>query len=199
MATKPLFTTISAGAYKGKKILLPSLESTRSTKAILKGSLFDTLQYDIVDEVFVEVFGGSGSMGLEALSRGAKEAHFIEKNQAAFRILKQNCESIDAKRSKPLCGDSFVVLPTLLSTLTCKAYFYFDPPFSIREGMDDIYTKVIDLIASIPTQKAHLIIVEHMSGLTLPSLIGAYAFVKAKKFGNSTLSYYAAHETENIH
>ena len=190
MATKPLFTTISAGKYKGKKIILPSLESTRSTKAILKGSLFDSLQYDIVDEVFVEVFGGSGSMGLEALSRGAKHAYFIEKDKAAFSTLKSNCKAIDDAHTTPFNGDSFVLFPTLLSNLTSKAYFYFDPPFSIRDGMEDIYTKVIDLIASIPHEKAHLIVVEHMSTLSLPEQIGTYALQKTKKFGNSSLSYF---------
>jgi len=190
MATKPLFATISAGKYKGKKIMLPSLESTRSTKAILKGSLFDTLQYDLLDEVFVEVFGGSGSMGLEALSRGAKHAYFIEKDKAAFGTLKSNCKAIDEAHTTPLCGDSFTILPTLIPTLTCKAYFYFDPPFSIREGMEEIYTNVMDLIASIPPEKAHMIVIEHMSTLELPLHIGAFELQKTKKFGNSSLSYY---------
>ena len=190
MVTKPLFTTISAGKYKGKKIALPSLESTRSTKAILKGSLFDSLQYDIVDEVFVEVFGGSGSMGLEALSRGAKHAYFIEKNKAAYQTLKSNCKIIDEMHTTPLQGDSFVLFSTLLSSLSSKAYFYFDPPFSIREGMEDIYQKVMDLIASIPAEKAHLIVIEHMSTLTLPEQIGVYTLQKTKKFGNSSLAYY---------
>jgi len=190
MATKPLFATISAGKYKGKKIALPSLESTRSTKAILKGSLFDTLQYDIVDELFVEVFGGSGSMGLEALSCGAKHAYFIEKDKAAYNTLKSNCKAIDDLHTTPLYGDSFTVFPSLLSTITSKAYFYFDPPFSIRDGMEDIYTKVIDLIASIPEEKVHLIAIEHMSTLSLPEQIGRYVLDKTKKFGNSSLSYY---------
>lgn len=190
MAIKPLFTTISAGKYKGKKIELPSLESTRSTKAILKGSLFDTLQYEIVDEVFVEVFGGSGSMGLEALSRGAKHAYFIEKDKEAFRTLRSNCKAIDEHHTSPMQGDSFVLFSTLLPSLPCKAYFYFDPPFSIRDGMEDIYQKVLALIASIPKEKAHLIVIEHMSTLVLPESIGVYALSKTKKFGNSSLSYY---------
>lgn len=190
MATKPLFSTISAGKYKGKKLALPSLENTRSTKAILKGSLFDSLQYEIMDEVFVEVFGGSGSMGLEALSRGAKHAYFIEKDKAAYQTLKSNCKIIDEIHSTPLQGDSFVLFPSLLSQLSSKAYFYFDPPFSIREGMEDIYQKVIDLIASIPHEKAHLIVIEHMSTLVLPEQIGIYTLQKTKKFGNSSLSYY---------
>lgn len=190
METKSLFTTITAGKYKHKKIELPSLESTRSTKAILKGSLFDTLQYDIVDEVFVEVFGGSGSMGLEALSRGAKHAYFIEKDKAAFSILKRNCESIDKMHTTALHGDSFTLFPSLLSTFTFKAYFYFDPPFSIRDGMENVYENVLSLIAMIPQEKAHFIAIEHMSTLVLPESIGLFKLHKTKKFGKSSLSYY---------
>ncbi|ACZ12167.1 16S rRNA (guanine(966)-N(2))-methyltransferase RsmD [Sulfurospirillum deleyianum] len=191
METKPLFSTINAGKYKGKKILLPSLESTRSTKAILKGSFFDSVHYDIVDELFVEVFGGSGSMGLEALSRGAKHAYFIEKDKAAFSTLKRNCESIDKTHTTALHGDSFLLFPTLVAHFTCKAYFYFDPPFSIREGMESVYEKVLSLIASIPQEKVHLIAIEHMSTLVLPEVIGAFTLQKTKKFGKSSLSYYA--------
>ena len=127
METKPLYTTINVGKYKGKKLILPSLESTRSTKSILKGSFFDTFQYEIIDQPFVEVFGGSGSMGLEALSRGAQHAYFIEKDKEAFRILEKNCLTIDAKSTTCLKGDSFTIFPTLLTQLTCKTFFYFDP------------------------------------------------------------------------
>ncbi len=190
METKSLYTTINVGKYKGKKLLLPSLESTRSTKSILKGSFFDTFQYEIIDQPFVEVFGGSGSMGLEALSRGSKHAYFIEKDKAAFSILEKNCFMIDAKASTCLRGDSFIVLPTLLSKFTCKTFFYFDPPFSIREGMDDIYDKTLHLIASIPSEIVHVIAVEHMSSLVLPQTIGVFTLQKQKKFGKSSLSYY---------
>lgn len=190
METKPLYTTINVGKYKGKKLLLPSLESTRSTKSILKGSFFDTFQYEIIDQPFVEVFGGSGSMGLEALSRGAKHAYFIEKDKEAFRVLEKNCFMVDAKASTCLRGDSFIVLPTLFSKFTCKTFFYFDPPFSIREGMDDIYDKTLHLIASIPSEIVHVIAVEHMSSLVLPQTIGVFTLQKQKKFGKSSLSYY---------
>lgn len=190
MEVKPLFSTISAGKYKGKKIRLPSLSSTRSTKSIIKGSLFDTLQFDLIDQNFVEVFGGSGSMGLEALSRGAKHAYFIEKDKAAFSILKENCRAIDAVHTTALNGDSFVLLPTVFPKLTCKSYFYFDPPFSIREGMDDIYEKTMQLIASIPHDLVWMIMIEHMSDLSLPDQIGTYTLYKTKKFGKSALSYY---------
>lgn len=190
MVTKPLYTTISAGKYKGKKLELPSLESTRSTKAILKGSLFDTLQYELIDNAFVEVFGGSGSIGLEALSRGADHAYFIEKDHDAARILKRNCKAIDDARTTVICGDSFMLLPTLFSTLRTPTYFYFDPPFSIREGMEEVYQNTLRLIASLPQEKTIAAIVEHMSAEVLPETIGSYTLQKTKKFGKSSLSYY---------
>ena len=193
MGSKTLYISISAGKYKGKKLLLPSLSSTRSTKSIIKESLFDTLQFDIVDEVFVEVFGGSGSMGLEALSRGAKEAYFIEKDKEAFLILEKNCHAIAPSQIHCIFGNSFTVFPKLLEKLTCKAFFYFDPPFSIREGMDDIYTQVLALIQSIPPLHVHIIVVEHMSSLILPNTIGAFYLHKRKKFGKTSLSYYLEH------
>ncbi len=190
MKNKEIFSTISAGKYKGKKLKLPSLQSTRSTKSILKESYFNTIQFDIIDEVFVEVFGGSGSMGLEALSRGAKHSFFIEKDKSAYEILKKNCDFIDKQSSTCKRADSFEYFPVLVHTLTSKSFFYFDPPFCIREGMDDIYEKVYALISNIPKEKTNLITIEHMSSYKLPLEIGKYTLGKTKKFGKSSLSYY---------
>jgi len=190
MKKNSIFTAISAGKYKGKRLKLPSLDSTRSTKSILKESFFNTVQFEIVDEVFVEVFGGSGSMGLEALSRYAKHAYFIEKDKRAFEILQQNCILIDKEKTTCINADSFVYFNTFLKTLTCRAYFYFDPPFSIRDGMSEIYDNVYKLIEDIPQEKVKLIAIEHMSSHKLPKNIGNYQLNKTKKFGKSSLSYY---------
>jgi 16S rRNA (guanine(966)-N(2))-methyltransferase RsmD len=181
---------IVAGKYKNKVINLPSLESTRSTKSIMKESLFNTLQFDIVGENFVEVFGGSGSMGLEALSRGAKHAYFFEKNRKAYEILKENCNRIAKNDTTCINGDSFLEFPKFIQKLENKSYFYFDPPFSIREGMEEIYQNTIELIENIPKELSYLIIIEHMSSQKMPENIEDYAIKKIKKFGKSTLTYY---------
>jgi 16S rRNA (guanine(966)-N(2))-methyltransferase RsmD len=185
-----LTTSIIAGKYKGIKLSLPSLESTRSTKSIMKESLFNTLQFDIVGENFIEVFGGSGSIGLEALSRGAKHAYFIELDKKAFSILKQNCKKISLSDTSCHNANSFEALQKVLKELTTPAYIYIDPPFNIREGMQDVYEKTINLIEQIPSSSAILIIVEHMSSWKMPEFIGTYSIKKVKKFGKSTLSYY---------
>jgi 16S rRNA (guanine(966)-N(2))-methyltransferase RsmD len=187
---KTLFIQINGGKYKGKKIELPSLDTTRSSKSILRESLFNTLQFDIVGKNFVEVFGGSGSMGLEALSRGAKDVYFIEKDQAAYSVLKKNAASLDSMHTHLTLGDSFQVYEDVIKKIEGEGYFYFDPPFDIREGMEGIYDRVLDLIAKTPKEKVIMIVIEHMTKTTMPDTIGDYTKKKFKKFGRSALTYY---------
>lgn len=190
---KELSTRIIAGKYKGKKIKLPSKEVTRSSKNMLRESLFNILQFDIIDKNFVEVFGGSGSVGLEALSRDAKNVYFIEKNKDSYEVLKSNIKSLDEKPCIVRFGDAFEAIWDVIEELKAKkekAYFYFDPPFSIREGYEDIYEKVTDLIKKIPKEVVESIIIEHMSNYDFPQTIGSYELYKKRKFGKSTLSFY---------
>jgi len=185
---------IIGGQYKGKKIKIPDIATTRSSKSILRESLFNTLQFDLIDSPFVEVFAGSGSVGLEALSRGASHAYFFEQNRKVFDLLRSNITHIDPTKATALRGDSFELFPVLLARLTSEGsegYFYFDPPFSIREGMDDIYDKMLEMISWIDPALCKKVIVEHMSKLTMPATIGALHLQKQKRFGKSTLSYYA--------
>lgn len=193
-------TTITAGRYKGKKLEIPDIFTTRSSKAILKESLFNTLQFDILDKNFVEVFAGSGSIGLEALSRGAKNAYFIEYNKTAFHYLERNAKHIDPHHSYLFFGDSFETFSTLydiIKTSKEKTYFYFDPPFSSRDGMDDIYTKTFQLIQQIESEVCEMLMIEHLTQLDMPQTIGAFEKKKTKKFGRSTLSYYIPKPTHD--
>jgi 16S rRNA (guanine(966)-N(2))-methyltransferase RsmD len=189
----PLTTRIIGGKYKGRKIELPSKAVTRSSKARLRESVFNTLQFDLLDRHFIEMFGGSGSVGLEAVSRGAKRAWFIEMDRDSFRTLQENCRRIDPSRCDLRFGDAFTILPQILRELGQKgekAYLYIDPPFSIREGHEGIYDKVVESIADIDPDVIHMIIVEHMTKAELPDRIGPFVRSKMKRFGKSSLSYY---------
>lgn len=180
------------GKFKGKTLKLPSMETTRSSKSIVLESFFNTIQFEIVDANFVEVFSGSGSIGLEALSRGASKIFFMEQDREALKVLKQNIAQTDPSSCQVLAGDSFSNIGEVVKSLKKKhedAYFYIDPPFSIRQGMEDIYEKMVQLIASLPEEVVKLIIIEHMSTLEIPSSIGSFEVVKSKKFGNTSLTY----------
>jgi 16S rRNA (guanine(966)-N(2))-methyltransferase RsmD len=190
MSQKHLYTYIASGKYRGKKLLLPSFETTRSTKAILKLSFFNTIQFDIMDSAFVEVFAGSGSMGLEAYSRGAKEIVFIERDNAAFKILQQNCAQFTTLDARLIHGDAFQELPKAAQNLKEAAFFYFDPPFDMRLGMEGIYDKTIALLAALPREKVRLAAFEHASTFAMPDAIWDYQLTKTKAFGASSLSFY---------
>ncbi|MDD2829954.1 MAG: 16S rRNA (guanine(966)-N(2))-methyltransferase RsmD [Sulfuricurvum sp.] len=195
MKNDPILTKkIVAGKYKGKSLKLPSKETTRSSKMIVVESFFNTIQFDVIDSVVVEVFSGSGSIGLEALSRGAKRILFMEKDRDAIKALRTNIAQTDPSACEVYEGDSFSNITQVkkrLETLGESAFIYVDPPFSYREGMEEIYDKTISLIASLPLSLTKLIIIEHMSTLELPDLIGEYNLLKSKRFGKTSLTYYA--------
>ena len=166
-----LSTRIIGGKYKGKKLALPPKTVTRSSKSRVRESLFNTLQFDLIDKNFIEMFGGSGSVGLEALSRGAKRVWFVELDREAFKILQSNCDLLDRKRCDIRHGDAFVTVPMILDELKRagqKAYLYIDPPFSIREGHEEIYDQVQKMVETIDPGTIETIIIEHMTRVELP-------------------------------
>jgi 16S rRNA (guanine(966)-N(2))-methyltransferase RsmD len=194
MKNRALSKKIISGKFKGKTILLPSKTTTRSSKSIVLESFFNTVQFDIVDATFVELFSGSGSIGLEALSRGAKHILFMEQDRDALKTLQQNIEQTDPSSCEVFKGNSFETIHQVISRLQIletKAYFYIDPPFSFREGMEEIYNNMMTLIKELPRECVEMIIIEHMTGLALGQTIGDYKKLKSKKFGKTSLTYYA--------
>lgn len=192
MKSKPISKKIISGKFKGRVLKLPSKTTTRSSKSIVLESFFNTLQFEIIDSTFVEVFSGSGSIGLEALSRGAKSIVFMEQDRDALKVLKENIAQTDPSACTILAGDSFEninIAVKMVQKSKSNAYFYIDPPFSIREGMEDIYEKMMLMIDSLPKECVKLIIIEHMTGLEIPEQIGNFSQLKSKKFGNTSLTY----------
>ncbi len=184
---------IIAGKYRGKKLFMADKTVTRSSKSILKESLFNSLSFEIFDSVFVEVFGGSGSIGLEAISRGAKKSYFIEKDRESFLVLKKNCKLIDESATVTHLGSGFELLPQICKELESEienVYYYLDPPFNTREGQMSIYDECIRLIKKIPPKTIRAVIIEHLSSEVFPEVIAKLSKTKTKRFGKSSLSYY---------
>ncbi|MBX7490393.1 16S rRNA (guanine(966)-N(2))-methyltransferase RsmD [Helicobacter sp. Faydin-H64] len=181
---------VIGGIYKGRNLQMAPLEVTRASKAILKESLFNTLSADIVGANFVEFFAGSGSIGIEALSRGAKFAMFFERNKKSFAVLESNLANICQNLYKLIFGDTFNAYSTALQTINAPCIGYIDPPFDIRENMDDIYVKCFKMIENLDSNVFSLIVLEHHSKLIIPEKINTFAHIKTKRFGKSSLSYF---------
>lgn len=187
--------SINAGKLKHLKLKYNSSEGTRPTKSIVRESCFNTIGSDIAGSVFIEAFGGCGSMGIEALSRGADFAVFYENNKYAYDILCQNL-FLAKKRESTLRFHTFYAnffsqsLDKYIASSQRKSILYLDPPFCIRNGNSDIYQKCITKIQNLERYTLSLIIFEHWSEYNMPSIIGAYALLKVRQFGKSTLTYY---------
>ena len=194
MKTNKPTTRIIAGKYKGKVLELPPLDVTRSSKARLKESLFNVLQFDIIDKIFIEAFAGSGSIGLEAISRDAKKSYFVELDRDSYRVLTRNCKAVDANKCQTMLGDTFVQTPSVLSSLESSSdelIVYIDPPFDFRDGMEEIYEKSFEMIKNIENENIYLVVIEHVSTLEIPETLGKFVLNKTKKFGKSSLSYFS--------
>ena len=86
---------VISGKYRGKKLLGFDIDGTRPTMDRVKESLFATIQNNIKDSIVLDLFAGSGSLGIEALSNGAKTAYFVDNNIELINIIKKNTSDMD--------------------------------------------------------------------------------------------------------
>lgn len=113
---------VIGGKYKGLKLYAPS--SARPSKSILKESCFNILGNSIIGAQFIEAFSGSGSMGIEALSRGAKKAIFFEQDKEALAVLQKNLALLERHKDSSFLADSSALesisLPKSSQNLSAK-------------------------------------------------------------------------------
>ncbi len=119
-------------AGSARRILLKTPEGldTRPTQDRIKETLFNMLQYDLADADFLDLFAGSGGIGIEALSRGAGRAVFVEKNAATAAIVRQNLRTTRLEdRASVMCCDALTALQRLEGNSRFD-YIFMDPPYN---------------------------------------------------------------------
>ena len=199
---------IHSGKLKGLGLQLPPKSFTRPTKSIVRESFFNTIAHKLIGCTFIEGFGGSGSMGIEALSRGANEVLFYEINPEIVKILQCNLNKALARLDSlnenlppnkipkaSIITESFFNSHKTLQQSKNPTLLYLDPPFFTRKGMQGLEQKCLDFIGTLENAYIFLIAFEHISAINLPQNLGKYAKIRAKKFGKSTISYYVFNET----
>lgn len=125
---------IIAGIYKNRALKAPKGNTTRPTSSRLRETVFNILQNEIENARFLDLFAGSGAMGLEALSRGASYSAFVESNRDAARMLQENIEKLNVqKQTTLLCGDCLAQLPRLARLEKPFNIIYVDPPYGTAE------------------------------------------------------------------
>ena len=128
---------VIAGKYRGKKLKEFSLSSTKPTLDRVKESLFSSIQFDLIDAMVLDLFAGTGALGIESLSRGASNVDFVDCNIDAIRIIKQNLEGI--KGEYTVTKSDYI---SYLQQVKCNNKQYdivlLDPPFNTDYGIKAI-------------------------------------------------------------
>ena len=135
---------ITAGIYKGQKITAPDENITRPTLSKVRMSVFNTLQamMDFENSSFLDMYSGSGIMGLEALSRGFSRVVSIEKNKKVYSVIKSNFKKFEKDNDlKLILGDSLKVCSRLNEKFDVV---YIDPPY-----FSGIYEKSLEAVKDI--------------------------------------------------
>lgn len=139
---------IIAGDYKGRKLATPLDEQIRPTGEKVKEAIFSMLSLYIEDSIFVDLFAGTGGMGLEALSRGAKRCYFCDNSRISLGLVKENVRHCKAEeKALILAGDAERVLSQIREKVDIV---FLDPPF--QKGLVEKCFETIsglDLIAEV--------------------------------------------------
>ena len=196
VATWDLFMRVIAGQAKGTKLTSIKGSQVRPTLDQVRETLFNILGHDLSGEYFLDWFGGSGAVGIEALSRGAEKVVWVENNRQSEDLIYANLkkcrfENNDKSESsyfawELLKMDALQALPILEKKSLKFDVIYIDPPFA-----DNLYEKcLIGLSKSQLLKKESLIVVEHHNKNILREIYGRLLRSDQRQSGDTSLSFY---------
>lgn len=147
---------VVAGSAKSLKLKTIEGMETRPTQDRIKETLFNMIQYDIPGCTFLDLFSGSGGIGIEALSRGAKEAYFVEKAKKALACIRENLRYTRLnEKAQVLSTDVSSAIRQLESKNITFDYIFMDPPYN--KGFEDEVLLQLDA-SSICTEDTVVIV-----------------------------------------
>ena len=171
---------IIAGRWRGHTIAAPPGERTRPTTDRVREAWMSTLQHDIPDATVLDLFAGSGALGLETLSRGAVHVTFVEKAQGALRALQKNVETLGARDEVEIIKGDAVRYAEDLSAGAFDIVLA-DPPYD-----SDAAIRLVTAFARVPY--ARILSIEHHARAAIPPVDGALT----RRYGDTALTFITA-------
>ena len=173
---------IIAGTARGRKLRTLEGSDVRPTTDKVKEAMFSAVQFQIPGATVLDLFGGSGQLGIEALSRGAEKVVFVDKSKASVNIITENIETAEfTDKSKVVF---MVSLDFLKSDKTMYDLAFLDPPYNMG-----ILEKALPLLAERMNEGGR-VICEHEQRLELPEKIGPLVLKKKYKYGKIEISQF---------
>ena len=172
---------IIAGKYKRTPLLTLEGESTRPTRDRVKEALFSSI--DAEGEKFLDLFAGSGSIGLEALSREASDVVFNDSNPEAVKIISANLLKVKEKRRVFDYGYDLCIKKLKGETFD---YIYLDPPYAFKD-----HERLLGMLKENGlVRKGSVVIAEVRKDTDLPEEVSSFTLFKEKRYGITKLYYY---------
>ena len=179
---------IISGNFKGKKINLPKDHLTRPIKDIVKESIFNIIKHssgiklDIKKSLILDLFSGSGSFGLECLSRGAKKVIFNENYNPAINVLKKNIKSLNCEnKCEILMSDCFELNKNFNQKVDI---IFIDPPFK-----EKIINELIDMIIQMKILKKESLFIIHRNKKNQELLNDKLKIIDTRYYGLSKIIF----------
>lgn len=173
---------VISGKYKGMEIKGHDILGTRPTMDRVKESLFGSIQTHVKNSVCLDLFAGSGALGIEALSMGSKTCYFVDNNKVAIKTLENNLKKLKVNEPYQLLFNDYT---TALKTFKDKVKFdiiFLDPPYHLNM-MNDSIKKILDYDL---LNAGGIIVCEYEEGIVECPL----NLLKNKKYGSKNVSIY---------
>ncbi|MDK2896208.1 MAG: hypothetical protein PWP04_328 [Candidatus Atribacteria bacterium] len=175
---------IVGGEVKGRKIVAPSEKGVRPAQGFLRKAIFDIIRSDIQGKVVVDLFAGSGSLGLEALSRGAEKAYFLEKESRVCRIIKSNIDRCGFSNRAEVIKIDFLRTKNLPQFADKIDFLFCDPPFAQEPGK--VLAKIYNFKVVFDQS---LIIIRFLEGRDLADCRSFFRFEDIRQYGKSVIAF----------
>lgn len=178
---------VITGTARGRKLVAPSGLDVRPSSDMTKQAVFNIIQNYVEDSIFLDLFAGSGQIGLEALSRGARSATFLDNNQQAISTIKENlikCDLMEKSRVSMMDAVAFLQGFEIRSNPSKYDIAFLDPPYQ-----KDILNTVLPLIA-LAMADTGIVICETEAKESLPEAFADFTTSKVYRYGKAKLTVY---------
>jgi 16S rRNA (guanine966-N2)-methyltransferase len=177
---------IISGTSKGRKLITPKRYSLRPTSDRVKESLFNILGSEVEGKIVLDLFAGTGNLGIEALSRRAERVIFVEKGRQALRLIETNLNQFGlADRSEILPKDVNRAIGILKQRGECFDLILMDPPY--EKGL--IQRTLMKLNTHPIYHGDSILVIEHNRREPLPRALEGWNLIRQQKIGDTLLSF----------
>jgi 16S rRNA (guanine966-N2)-methyltransferase len=178
---------VIAGQYRGRRLIAPRGQSVRPTSDFVREALFDIL-HDVEGSAALDLFAGTGAIGIEALSRGAVSVVLVEKSRSALSVLRRNLEAIGlgADRARVMALDVALALGALRRAGSRFDLVFADPPYALAaRALPQVLAELGPLLSADAR-----VVLEHGDDLEPPAAPDGLLFLRSKRYGETVLSFY---------